>query len=151
MRFQSIKHTLHPSLTPSDTYHDPWRQLLPTNIYFMRFPSLPTFLRTFYAFSNTTLRSAPSPFTSAASRIPVTGLRAVSMPTIPFLGALFHTAESRNMSHPVQKSDGEWQAQLSPGKSPCAHHQGRPTLQLQSHTILKFFTPPSRTCTSTSY
>lgn len=39
------------------------------------------------------------------------------MPTIPFLGALFSTAESRKMSYPVQKSDSEWQAQLSPGKS----------------------------------
>lgn len=38
------------------------------------------------------------------------------MPTIPFLGALFSTAENRKtMSHPVQKSDDEWQAQLSPG------------------------------------
>jgi hypothetical protein len=37
------------------------------------------------------------------------------MPTIPFLGALFHTAETRKMSHPVQKSDSEWQAVLNPG------------------------------------
>ena len=80
----------------------------------MRFPSLPTFLRTFYAFSNTTLRSAPATFNTSAAR-PVYALRA-SMPTIPFLGALFSTAETRNMTHPVTKSDGEWQAQLSPRK-----------------------------------
>ncbi len=42
------------------------------------------------------------------------------MPTIPFLGALFHTADSRKMSHPVQKSDSEWQAVLNPGM----YHQG---------------------------
>ena len=35
------------------------------------------------------------------------------MPTIPFLGALFSTAENRKMSFPVQKSDSEWQAQLN--------------------------------------
>ncbi|TKA21991.1 Peptide methionine sulfoxide reductase B2, chloroplastic [Salinomyces thailandicus] len=77
----------------------------------MRFPSL---LRTFYAFSNATLHRAPTPFTTAASVRPVTALRAISMPSIPFVGALFHTADSRKMSHPVQKSDSEWQAQLSP-------------------------------------
>jgi len=38
------------------------------------------------------------------------------MPTIPFLGSLFHTAESRKMSHPVQKTDEEWQMQLNKGK-----------------------------------
>ncbi|KAK5136813.1 hypothetical protein LTR08_002109 [Meristemomyces frigidus] len=79
----------------------------------MRFPSIPTFIRTFYAFSNTTLHRAPTPFNSAASQS-INGLRSISMPTIPFLGALFHTADTRNMSHPVQKSDSEWQAQLSP-------------------------------------
>lgn len=35
------------------------------------------------------------------------------MPTIPFLGALFHTADTRKMSHPVQKSDDEWRAVLN--------------------------------------
>ncbi len=79
----------------------------------MRFPSLPTFLRTFYAFSNTTLRATPSPF-AAAVRAPNV-LRA-SMPTIPFLGAFFHSAESRKMSYPGDKGDSEWQAQLNPGK-----------------------------------
>ena len=79
----------------------------------MRFPSIPTFIRTLYAFSNTTLHRAPTPFTSQS----INGLRSISMPTIPFLSALFHTAETRNMSHPVQKSDSEWQAQLSTGTS----------------------------------
>lgn len=79
----------------------------------MRFPSLPTFIRTLYAFSNTTIRAAPSPLHPA---VRPSALRA-SMPTIPFLGALFSSAPTRNMSHPVQKNDQEWQAVLSPGKS----------------------------------
>jgi len=37
------------------------------------------------------------------------------MPTIPFLGALFSTADTRKMSHPVQKTDQEWQAVLNKG------------------------------------
>lgn len=82
--------------------------------YLMRFPSLPTFIRTLYTLSNTTLRAPPSTFAPAARP---TALRS-SMPTIPFLGALFSTAESRKMSHPVQKSETEWQAQLNPGEQP---------------------------------
>ena len=35
------------------------------------------------------------------------------MPSIPFIGAFFHTAESRKMSYPGQKSDSEWQAVLN--------------------------------------
>ena len=77
---------------------------------------LPSFLRTFYAFSNTTFHRAPTPFANATSLRPGTALRSISLPSIPFVGALFHTAESRKMSHPVQKSEQEWQAQLSPGK-----------------------------------
>lgn len=57
------------------------------------------------------IRTPPKPFASIAR--PALPLK--SMPTIPFLGALFSTAENRKMSHPVQKSDSEWQAQLSPG------------------------------------
>lgn len=34
---------------------------------------------------------------------------------IPFIGSLFSTAETRKMSYPVQKTDQEWQAQLSKG------------------------------------
>ena len=81
----------------------------------MRIPSFPSFVRTFYAFSNATIhRTAPSPFSISAAR-PGVFLRS-SMPTIPFLGSLFHTAESRKMSHPVQKTDEEWQMQLNKGK-----------------------------------
>ena len=35
------------------------------------------------------------------------------MPTIPFLGALFSSADSRKMSHPVEKSNDEWRAVLN--------------------------------------
>lgn len=89
-------------------------QLHRSNTIHMRFPSLPTFIRTLYAFSNSTLRSTPATFAPAFRNS--TALRA-SMPTIPFLGSLFHTAESRKMSYPGDKSDSEWQAQLNPGKS----------------------------------
>ncbi|KAK4636295.1 Peptide methionine sulfoxide reductase B3 [Fulvia fulva] len=76
----------------------------------MRFPSIQTFVRTLYTFSNTTLRTPSSPFNSSLGRTG-TALRA-SMP-IPFIGALFSTADTRKMTHPVQKSDSEWQAQLN--------------------------------------
>ncbi|KAL1591298.1 hypothetical protein WHR41_00006 [Cladosporium halotolerans] len=76
----------------------------------MRIPSLPNFVRTFYAFSNATLHRAPAPFSVSAR--PGIALRS-SMPTIPFLGSLFHTAESRKMSYPLEKSDDEWRMQLN--------------------------------------
>jgi hypothetical protein len=80
----------------------------------MRIPSLPNFVRTFYAFSNATFhRTAPAPFSLSAAR-PGIALRN-SMPAIPFIGSLFHTAETRNMSHLVQKTDQEWQMQLNKG------------------------------------
>ena len=82
----------------------------------MRIPSLPNFVRTFYAFSNATFhRVPPAPFSISAAR-PGIALRS-SMPTIPFLGSFFSTAETRNMSHPVQKTDDEWRMQLNKGTS----------------------------------
>ena len=86
----------------------------------MRFPSLPTFIRTLYAFSNTTIRATPGfAFRSIYQAPPrTTVLR--SMPNIPFLGALFGSSASNmadNTKYPVQKTDGEWQVQLSPGTS----------------------------------
>ena len=93
----------------------------------MRIPSFPSFVRTFYAFSNATLhRTAPSPFSIAGTR-PGVILRS-SMPTIPFLGSFFHTAESRKMSHPVQKTDQEWQMQLNKGKSAVSTRRLRSVL-----------------------
>ncbi|KAI7320701.1 putative methionine-R-sulfoxide reductase SelR, partial [Hortaea werneckii] len=85
---------------------------------------LPSFLRTFYAFSNTTFHRAPTPFANATSLRPGTALRSISLPSIPFVGALFHTAETRKMSHPVQKSEQEWQAQLSPDQFRILREKG---------------------------
>ncbi|MCJ1282487.1 hypothetical protein MMC26_001810 [Xylographa opegraphella] len=76
----------------------------------MRIPSFPTIVRTFYTLTNATSRALPQhrallPFTR--------GTVLKSMPTIPFLGSLFSSAASRDMSYPVQKSDDEWQAVLN--------------------------------------
>lgn len=81
----------------------------------MRLPSFPSVVRTLYAFSNTTLRVQP--FAQRALS-PITRATARSMPSIPFLGALFGTssAASEKMTYPDSRSDNEWQAQLSPGK-----------------------------------
>lgn len=80
---------------------------------FMRFPSIPTFIRTLYAFSNTTARAPPKVFNSLARP---TALRA-SMP-IPFIGALFSTAESRKMSYPVHKEEDVWKEELAKHNKP---------------------------------
>lgn len=77
----------------------------------MRLPSFPNIVRTFYAFSNTTFRAAPPPLRPALR--PTAKL---SLPSIPFFGALFSSSSSsNNMSYPLQKGKEEWQAQLSPG------------------------------------
>ncbi|KAF1966565.1 SelR-domain-containing protein [Bimuria novae-zelandiae CBS 107.79] len=76
----------------------------------MRFPSIPTIIRTFHAFTNTTFRAAKPSIYCSPQR--ATLIR--SMPNIPFLGALFGTKMADNTQYPVQKTEGEWQAQLSP-------------------------------------
>jgi hypothetical protein len=89
----------------------------------MRFPSFPTFIRAFHTVTNTTsafIRSNPT--SNLGRTIYNTPQRAViyrSMPNIPFLGALFGSSSSMadNTNYPVQKPEGEWQAQLSPGTS----------------------------------
>lgn len=45
------------------------------------------------------------------------------MPSIPILGSLFGSSSnsSEKMSFPVEKSDQEWRAVLSPGESPHFH------------------------------
>lgn len=79
----------------------------------MRFPSIPTLIRTFHAFTNTTFRAANRGLYAPPQR--ATLIR--SMPNIPFLGALFGTKMADNTQYPLQKTEGEWQAQLSPGTS----------------------------------
>jgi peptide-methionine (R)-S-oxide reductase len=85
----------------------------------MRFPSLPTLVRTLHTFANTTIRAANPASNAARLYSPpprTTVLR--SMP-IPFLSSLFGSsaAMADNTNYPVQKTDGEWQAVLSPGTS----------------------------------
>ncbi|RAR12586.1 MFS general substrate transporter [Stemphylium lycopersici] len=97
------------------------QQTAPAHVFpfHMRFPSFPNFVRAFHTLTNTTsafVRSNPS---SIGRTIHSTPQRAViyrSMPNIPFLGALFGSSSSMadNTNYPVQKPEGEWQAQLSP-------------------------------------
>ena len=78
----------------------------------MRLPSLPNLVRTLYAFSNTTLRASTPVNSLRATSFRPTALK--SMPSIPFLGALFSSSQSDKMSYPLEKSSNEWQAQLNP-------------------------------------
>jgi peptide-methionine (R)-S-oxide reductase len=90
----------------------------------MRFPTFPTLLRTFHTVTNTTSAFFRASSASTVGRtIYGTPQRAIiyrSMPNIPFLGALFGSSSNMadNTNYPVQKTDGEWQAQLSPGRYP---------------------------------
>lgn len=79
----------------------------------MRFPIFPTLVRTLHVFTNTTFRAANPVRAIYSSPQRATLVR--SMPNIPFLGALFGTKMADNTNYPVQKTEGEWQAQLSPG------------------------------------
>jgi peptide-methionine (R)-S-oxide reductase len=89
----------------------------------MRFPSFPTFIRAFHTVTNTTsafIRSNPT--SNLGRTIYNTPQRAIiyrSMPNIPFLGALFGSSSNMadSTNYPVQKPEGEWQAQLSSGTS----------------------------------
>lgn len=85
----------------------------------MRIPSIPTLLRTVLTYGNATLyRVSHQPFFNARPQLAnhTIPLRA-SMPTIPFLGALFSSGQTKmsDANYPVQKSDSEWRAVLSPG------------------------------------
>jgi peptide-methionine (R)-S-oxide reductase len=86
----------------------------------MRFPSFPNIVRTLYTFTTATaLRFQPlrgNTFTTVSQNLHrATVLR--SMPSIPFLGALFGTSTpaSAKMSYPDQRSDDEWRAVLNKG------------------------------------
>ncbi|KAF9729722.1 hypothetical protein PMIN04_004459 [Paraphaeosphaeria minitans] len=78
----------------------------------MRFPSFPTLIRTFQAFTNNSFRVANS--TRGIYSSPQRATPIQSMHNIPFLGALFGTKMADNSNYPVQKPEGEWQTQLSP-------------------------------------
>ena len=85
----------------------------------MRPPSLPTLLRTF-SIANFTTRLQHFPSISKSNTHLYRYTLTSSMPTIPFIGALFSTNSKDNnnentmANYPVQKSSSEWQAILSP-------------------------------------
>lgn len=81
----------------------------------MRFPSIPTLIRTFSIANFTTLRTT---FPAAYRSLPARNPALKSMPTIPFLGALFGQQKRDMTDYPLKKSDDEWQAVLSPGIHP---------------------------------
>jgi hypothetical protein len=90
-----------------------------TPIPLMRFPTFPTLVRTFYTFTNATFRASSNPISRGIFQAPQRATINRSMPNIPFIGALFgsSTKMSDNSSFPVQKTEGEWQTELSPGTS----------------------------------
>ncbi|KAK7545908.1 methionine-R-sulfoxide reductase-like protein SelR [Phyllosticta citricarpa] len=96
----------------------------------MRFPSFPTLVRTFYTLSNSTARRISSAFPGAAPRLAFATTPLRAGPSIPFLGALFGSSSrgGRNSSdmaqYPVQKSDEEWRAVLSPEQFRVLRTQG---------------------------
>lgn len=99
----------------------------------MRIPSFPTFLRAFYTISNSTsaLSNAARARIHGPSSILLRTQFIKSMPTLPFLGNLFSsssasesTTSSASMTYPVQKSDDEWQAVLSPEQFRIIRNRG---------------------------
>jgi peptide-methionine (R)-S-oxide reductase len=116
----------------------------------MRFPTFPTLLRTFHTVSNTTsafLRLSPAH--TLGRTIYNTPQRAVlyrSMPSIPFLGALFGSSSSMadNTNYPVQKTEGEWQTQLSPGAHTLYLHRRMLTNTSQNSSEFSARRAPSR-------
>ena len=84
------------------------------NACYMRFPSIPSLIRTFTICNLTSLRSFPGLQRAIPPPSIIRNLN-YSMPTFPFLGSLFGSQQKRDMAdYPVKKSDDEWQAVLSP-------------------------------------
>jgi peptide-methionine (R)-S-oxide reductase len=89
----------------------------------MRIPHISTLIRTLYTTSTTIRASSPAAFRNFYP-VPQRATLLRSMPNIPFLGALFGSSSSNmaeTTNYPVQKTEGEWQAQLSPGTSNTCH------------------------------
>ena len=88
----------------------------------MRFPSLSACIRTLHAFSTTTRASFTPLYRRTISPAPQNASALRPMPTIPFLGALFGSSAkmANSENFPVQKTEGEWQAILSPGTFPLS-------------------------------
>lgn len=89
----------------------------------MRFPSFPTVIRTLYTLGNSTARRLfPAAGPAPPPRLASATLPLRAGPSIPFLGALFgSSARKTDMEYPVKKSNEEWRAVLSPGKSKSTH------------------------------
>jgi hypothetical protein len=119
----------------------------------MRFLSFPNLLRTFHTVTNTTsafFRSSPA--STLGRTIYGTPQRAIlyrSMPNIPFIGALFGSSSRMpdNTNYPVQKTEGEWQTELSPGTPPRIHfhipHPSNTTQNSSASCARKAPSPPA--------
>lgn len=88
----------------------------------MRFPSFPIIVRTFGLANFTNLRTSFP--TTAYRALPARNPALKSMPTIPFLGALFGQQKRDMTDYPVKKSDDEWQAVLSPEQFRVVREKG---------------------------
>lgn len=86
----------------------------------MRFPSFPTLIRTFHTFANSTIRAANPTFNASRLHSPLHRATILRSMPIPFISALFGSSAKMadNTNYPVKKTEGEWQAVLSPGMSP---------------------------------
>jgi hypothetical protein len=104
-----------PPSAPRNGRLDPAAACTAPVLLLMRFPSIPTLIRSLHAFTNSTSRVAHPSRGRYSSPRRASLVRA--MPNVPFLGALFGTKMADNTTYPVQKAEGEWQAQLSPGTS----------------------------------
>ena len=82
----------------------------------MRFPSFPNIVRTLYTLSYATAHRFQQPLRgNTLSHFHRASVR--SMPSIPFLGALFGTSTpaSAKMTYPDQRSNDEWRTVLNKG------------------------------------
>jgi len=82
---------------------------------FMRVPSFPSIVRTFYTIANATaIFRSQQPYRALGPLNKPFALR--SMPSIPFFGSLFSsTPASSRMTYADNRSDQEWQAVLNKG------------------------------------
>lgn len=82
----------------------------------MRFS--PFFSTVVYTFSNLTRLRAPPRILSSSQQLQAFRPLRASMPTIPFLGALFGSSASAQdkMSYPDKRTDDEWRAVLNKGE-----------------------------------
>lgn len=78
----------------------------------MRFPSIPTFIRTFSVYNFASIRALPASYRGIQSPF-LRNTTILSMPTIPFIGSIFSKPKDMT-NYPVKKSDDEWQVVLSP-------------------------------------